>query len=512
MASPRLAPAPPRSPSAAPSQPHLTLPSGHDPQARHRGIRVATAGLLAVAIVALAVALGGPGLGGGAIRIGAVFPLTGDPDVVALAGQEKLGVRIAADFVNADGGIDGRPIALDVRDLPDAAAASSAIAALRADGVPLVIGAYASQLSIAASAAADQAGLVYWEAGAVADQLTGRGLPRVFRVGASGARLGTNSAQFSATELAPRLDLTPSDLRVTVVSANDAYASSVADAAVAESKALGLRLTGRVTYDLGLPRWSQVVSAVAASRPDVVILASHIPDGVAFVQALDAAHVTVPALIGSTMAECVPDFGNMLGDASLGIFGSDRPPSGFDPQALDPSARALYDRFAAAWAEQAGGPPTEEGLSGFTAAWALFHDVLPSAAAAGRLDAQDIAAAARAVDLPSGSLPNGAGLRFATDTAHLGQNLRAAAVMWQWQAASPASAAVSAWQPPSTGSGAWEGSDPTASGSATDGIAGGETAGSRTSGQVAGANATVQDVVVWPAAFAAGRIEMVPRP
>ncbi len=33
-----------------------------------------------------------------------------------------------------------------------------------------------------------------------------------------------------------------------------------------------------------------------------------------------------------------------------------------------------------------------------------------------------------------GALPNGAGVRFSEDPATLGQNERAAAVMWQWQA------------------------------------------------------------------------------
>ena len=137
------------------------------------------------------------------IRIGAVFPTSGN--AAGLAGQELAGVRIAADLVNEDGGVAGRPIVLDVRDLERADAAPAVMAALRAEGVHVVIGAYSSDLSIAASAAADAEGLVYWEAGAVADRLTGRGLPLVFRVGASGTDLGSNSARFAATELAPRL-------------------------------------------------------------------------------------------------------------------------------------------------------------------------------------------------------------------------------------------------------------------------------------------------------------------
>jgi branched-chain amino acid transport system substrate-binding protein len=49
------------------------------------------------------------------IRIGAVFPLTGN--AASLAQQTELGVQIAADLVNADGGVKGRRIELDVRDL-----------------------------------------------------------------------------------------------------------------------------------------------------------------------------------------------------------------------------------------------------------------------------------------------------------------------------------------------------------------------------------------------------------
>jgi hypothetical protein len=171
-----------------------------------------------------------------------------------------------------------------------------------------------------------------------------------------------------------------------------------------------------------------------------------------------ASGLQVGALIGSTMADCDPDFAGELGADAIGIFASDRPTGGFEPDALAGDARAIYDRFAAAWgtprvnegghsgdtrygdaeytisgpAESATAAATEEALSGFTAAWALFHDVLP--AASGELDAAAIANAANQIDLPSGSLPNGAGLHFSADRASLGQNERAAAVIWQWQA------------------------------------------------------------------------------
>jgi branched-chain amino acid transport system substrate-binding protein len=409
-----------------------------------------------------------PAVPAGPIRIGAVFPLDGNAG--ALAREELAGVQAAADFVNADGGVEGRPIVLDVRDLEASIDASGVMSALEAGGATVVVGAYSSALSIPASEAANDAGLVYWEAGAVADQLTGRGLPFVFRVGASGTNLGSNSAAFAATELAPRLSRTAAQLRVAVVAADDDYAHSVADAAAATAGSAGMPVVARLTYDLTVPDFPSVMSQLQAARPDVVILASHIPDGVAFRQAMVAADLHVGALIGSTMAECDPDFAGDLGPDAVGVFASDRPTGGFQPSALDASARALYDRFAA-WASRAGGGngrtayavpepapsepspsepeyaisgpvdessaqagPTEEGLSGFAAAWALFHDALPAALRSGSLDASAVAAAARSIDLPTGSLPNGAGLRFSADPSTLGQNERAAAVIWQWQA------------------------------------------------------------------------------
>ena len=263
------------------------------------------------------------------IRVGAVFPISGN--AAGLAGQELAGVRMAADLVNADGGVGGRPVELVVRDLEAAREAPAVMAAMRADGIHVVIGAYSSDLSIAASAAADSAGLVYWEAGAVADRLTGRGLPLVFRVGASGTDLGSNSARFAATELAPLLHVAPAALDVAIVNADDAYARSVADAADRTARTAGMPIVSRVSYDPARPDWPAVMKALGAGRPAIIILAAHIPDGIAFRRAMLAAGLRVKALIGSTMAQCDPDFAGELGADAIGVFASDRPTGGFQP-------------------------------------------------------------------------------------------------------------------------------------------------------------------------------------
>jgi branched-chain amino acid transport system substrate-binding protein len=362
------------------------------------------------------------------IKVGAVFPLSGPQ--APLAKQEYAGVQIARDFANADGGVDGAPITLIARDLTSEADAAARVQELKAQGVQSILGAYSSSLSMPVSAAAQASGLLYWEAGAVADQLTGRGYPLVFRVGATGGNLGTMASHFAAVVLAPRLNKPAWGLRMAIVHNLDGYPSSVATAVAQQAEREGIQVVANVVYDARLPDWPGVLNQVRTAQPNILVLASYIADGVDFRRAMLKNGLHVDAFIGSTMAQCVPDFGAMMGQDAIGVFASDRPPHGFNPDALTVTGRQIYDRFATAYRREFGSDPTEESLAGFSAAWTLFHYVMPRSHALG---ATDMAAAARSLDLEAGTLANGAGVKFATAPDAMGQNIRAASVIWQWQ-------------------------------------------------------------------------------
>jgi len=368
---------------------------------------------------------------GESITIGTLFPLSGAQG--PLARREYTGVTIARDLANQDGGVSGRRISLLPRDLSVREDAGARVLELKSAGAVAVLGAYSSALSMPAAEAAQSAGLLYWEAGAVADQLTGEGHPLVFRVGATGHQLGAMSSTFAAQVIAPRLHRRPQDLRLVIVHNRDAYPQDVAGAAEARAREQGIVVAASVAYDAQRPDWPRVLARVEAARPDILVLASYIPDGVAFRRAMLARGLRVEAMIGSTMAQCVPEFGALMGRDAVGVFASDRPTSGFNPSALNPVGRDLYQRFATAYRRQAGSEPDEEALAGFSAAWTLFHYVMPAADRAGGLDPASLARAARALDLPEGTLPDGAGVSFAARGPAMGQNQRAASVIWQWQ-------------------------------------------------------------------------------
>lgn len=387
------------------------------------------------------------------IRIGAVYPLSGSQGP---GGAEELeGVRVAAGLVNEDGGVDGRPIELVPIDVPGADAAPGAIARLEAEGIDLVLGSYGSTISEPAAAAAANRGLLFWETGAVGEMTGGGAGELVFRVAPTGAVLGRNAIAFVADEDAPVLGVEPADLRYAVVLVDDAYGRAVARGALDEIAARGYPLVAELPYDPHDVDMRALVAELAASRPDVLFVSAYLEDAVAMRREIVRQGLDLVAGIGTSSSYCMPAFGAELGADAVGLFASDKPDAAsLDPAGLTAGGRDLLERATAAYADRFGTSMSAAALAGFSAAWALFHDVLP---AARELTPSSVALAANAADLPEGSLPNGGGLRFGEPgTATAGANLLASSVIWQWNA--PAQRAV-VW-PPRYATGPIEAIDP----------------------------------------------------
>src|SRR5918992_1371198 len=306
------------------------------------------------------------------VRVGAIYPLSGGQGMGGV--DEYHGVQVAAELVNAEGGVGGRPVEIDQVDVPEADAAPGAIRALADRGVELVLGSYGSTISSPAAAAAAGRGSLFWETGAVG-KLAGPGEgDLVFRVAPTGGLLGRGAIRFVADQLAPKLGRPAASLR---------YAIAAVD------------------------------------------------DGVALRKEQVRQHLSLLASIGTSSSYCMPEFGALLGKDAVGLFASDKPDThGINPAGLAPDARALLDRADAAYREANGHSMSAAALAGFSGAWALFRHVLPEA---GSMAPADVAAAARRVRVQAGGLPNGSGIEFAPPGgADAGANLRAASVIWEW--------------------------------------------------------------------------------
>lgn len=367
-----------------------------------------------------------------AIVVGAIYPLSGPQ---AQGGKEELlGVRTSLALARKLGVSRARDIDLHVIDAQTPEQARSAVDRLiDVDHVKLIVGTYGSTLSAAAAARADERRTIYWETGAVADEVT---LQRryVFRTVATGSTLGRMAATFTAGVLMPGQGMNPATSRVVILHTNDTYGVSVAAGEAAQALALGIAAPADVAYDPHSYDPVRVADSVLAYSPDYLWDVSYIDDGVALWHEINGRHSALRAAVGTSSAFCMPDFQKRLGAEAVGVFAADKPDEGVSDNALTPAGRNLLAEASAQYAALGGGRPMSiPAVAGFVGGWTLFHDVL--AGLRGTPAVEQIRSAAVAVDVPAGDEINGAGVRFsAPGASDAGQNRRAVSVIGQWQA------------------------------------------------------------------------------
>ncbi len=363
------------------------------------------------------------------IEIGAVYPTHGGQGAGGM--EEFRGVSLAAEYVNGHGGVHGRPIRLSLADAESWDAAPDAVEHLARAGISVVVGSYGSTISRPAAATASRLGLVFWETGAVGelsmDAATGT---RVFRVSPTGGALGRAAAGFVRDRLSPRVRLNR-PLRYAVAYVDDVYGRSVGLGAVAEIRRSALPLVAVFPYDPRHTRYEDLADRIARAQPEVLVVAAYLEDGVALRRALVHAHVPLIASIGTSSSYCMPAFGQLLGQEAVGLFASDKPDGEvIHPDRLSPEGGRALRWATAEYRRRYGEAMSAPALAGFAGGIGLIDYVLPRAR---DLSADAVAEAARQINLPDGTLPNGSGLAFAPPSSpDAGANLRAASVIWEW--------------------------------------------------------------------------------
>ena len=368
--------------------------------------------------------------GSDTIRVGAIYPLSGSQGQGGI--DEHRGALLAARLVNADGGVDGRMIEVVSTDVSAAEAASGAVEDLSSEGIDVVLGSYGSTISAPASETAAAYDMLFWETGAVGTltQRSEQGI-RTFRMPPTGAVLGANAIGFVDGPLAEAFGRDPRELRYAVSFVDDVYGRSVASGALQSAADRDLEVVGRFGYDFTTVDYDDLARRIDRSGADVLFVSAYLTDAVQLRRALVRNDVDLLASIGTSSSYCMPEFGAALGPGAVGLFASDKPSGdAIDPSTLRPEGAALLERARTAYDERWGEEMSPAALAGFSAAWALFAEVMP---AASDLSPDAIAEAALEADLPMGSLPNGSGVRFgAPGSATAGDNVAAAAVIWEW--------------------------------------------------------------------------------
>lgn len=254
----------------------------------------------------------------GTLVIGAPLSLTGS---LAREGQlTKEGYELCSDKVNAKGGVpvDGKKLKLvikyqDDKSEPDTAA--RLVDQFNDDGVKLILSSYGSSNVAAQAPVAERNGQVLADSAGADDNIFDQGFTHVFGV------LSPATEYAAAMVKAIHDEADPQPKSIAFLSADDGFSQTSAKGGVAQAKKFGYEVLPIQTFAAQATDVSSSLTKIKGKKPDVVIGAVHIEEGVAIIKQSKELGV-VPMAFGETVAPPSPDFIKTLGDAANGVLGS----------------------------------------------------------------------------------------------------------------------------------------------------------------------------------------------
>lgn len=355
------------------------------------------------------------------VQIGALYPLSG---ALALLGDESFrGTEIAVAERNAAGGLNGEQIKLVKADAVDAAQAVSAARRLTSsDNVSAVFGSYSSALSFAATQVTELAGVPFFELGAVADNITERGLLNVYRSNPTAKNFAEGTITAVTEIIAPQRNVAPGDLKIAIIHEDALYGTTIANFQKQLAAQKGLNVVEVLPYSAKAVDLSSLILRLKGSGADVVLQTSYQNDTTLFFRQIREAGYTPKAIVGAGGGYSMQDTMKVVGAKNIeGVLDVDFPQF----QTNEAGAPGIA-AFAEAYRKRYGTEPRSgHSLINYVGA-KLFLDALANAKS---LEADDVRAAVAAIDVPTGQTAASIGAKFGSN----GQNERAQTTIMQWQ-------------------------------------------------------------------------------
>src|SRR5215467_9108663 len=222
------------------------------------------------ALIALAIGLSLTGVCQDTVKIGIVLPLTGSQ--AAFGEALKNGYAIALDELNAQGGVLGKKIDLDIYD--DQSKPEQAVQGVSKlvdqDHVTVILGSFSSESTMAMIPAVTQRQIPLIIPIALADNLLDSKSPWIFRVGASTTDYARATVAFLKANGNPKT--------IAVVYENTNFGQSSMKAMTAAAQAGGMKLVAVEPYEAKSPDYRAVLQRVKLANPEVIYFCSYLLD------------------------------------------------------------------------------------------------------------------------------------------------------------------------------------------------------------------------------------------
>jgi branched-chain amino acid transport system substrate-binding protein len=248
----------------------------------------------AVAVAAVVLALGVAACGGnltsggspsggsgadGTIKLGMLTPLTGSSS--AIGPNMRGGAQLAVDEINAQGGVNGRKLALTVEDEAcDPKTAAAGASKLVSDGINISVGGYCSSATLPTLSIFNKANIPMIIPAANSADLVAQKLPNVFLLNGTGIQQAAAAAKFIKAQ---------GSTAVALVDDNTSYSTDITKRAAQDLQGLGVNVVNHQSVTAGESDYSGAVNAVVGAKADFVYWTGYYQEGGLLAKQLRAA-------------------------------------------------------------------------------------------------------------------------------------------------------------------------------------------------------------------------------
>jgi len=254
------------------------------------------------------------------IRVGGLYPLTGD--LAKLGAENKNGLQMAIDEINAAGGIksmDGAQLEIvwgDTQGKPETGI-SEVERLVQQEKVVAIIGAYQSAVTTPATQAAERLSTPFIVSMAVSDAITERGFKYTFRVCPKASWYAKDQITF----LQDLKDLAGLEIKkVALLHEDTDFGESTAAGQKKYLEEVGMEMVIEVKYPASAADLTTEVSKIKAAEPDAVLTVTYLNDAILIAQARESLGMTNIPFIDAAGGTVDPEFITRLGTAAEGIF------------------------------------------------------------------------------------------------------------------------------------------------------------------------------------------------
>ena len=251
------------------------------------------------------------------IKIGVSLSLSGDYSADGQAFQQ--GYQLWADTVNKNGGVLGRKVQLDI--LSDASSTTQVVTnyqkLITVDHCDIVFGPFSSLLTKPASVVANRYQYAFLEGAGGGPSVFTQGLHNLFDVSAPVANLLVSFAQYIQS-----LPTSQRPATAAYATQDDPFTQPQVDTAKQYLEQAGIKTVSYQVYPAETTDYTPIAQRMVASKADIIVTGTLLPDIVAYIQAFKQQHYNPKAVIATAGPDQGAQFTKAIGGANVaeGVF------------------------------------------------------------------------------------------------------------------------------------------------------------------------------------------------